>query len=235
MAGAAGKRKQTDPSELRTGIITALSVKGTSGERVAVYMDGARVFDVSAVVAQNAGLRKDEELTRERQVELLREDEPYRAREAALGLLGRRDLPSAELASRLRDRGISEEQAEATVAWLSELGYVDDGRYAAAYMSAKINAGWGRRRIASELYQKGIDRATVDESWRACAEEGQDADVCQQLIDLVHKRFGRQLISDPDGARRRISGFLARRGHDWDTIAEVLSVLKQGDESSIGE
>lgn len=232
MTGAE-KREQKEPSELRTGTITALSIKGASGERVAVYVDGERVFDVSAVVADTAGLRKDEVLTRDQQAELLREDEPYRARAAALDMLGRRDLPSAEVASKLRDRGISKEHAQRTVAWLGELGYVDDGRYAAAYMAAKTRSGWGRRRIASELYRKGIDRRVVDDAWQSYTQEGLGGDVSQQLVDLVKKRFGKQLISDPDGARRRICGFLARRGHDWDTISRVLGVLTQSDESSI--
>ncbi len=220
-------RGRARPVELHDGIITALSAVGGSAERVAVYVDGRRAFDVSTIVAQSAALRTDEFLTQERQTELLRDDEPYRAREMSLRMLASRDLACAEVVEKLLGRGISEQEASAAVHWLQERGYVDDAQYAAAYVSAKAAAGWGRQRVVSELSRKGLDRSVVDDAWQNQVERDQEGDKAERLAQLVRRRFGGQLASDPQGAKRRVSGFLARRGHDWQTIAVVMDALER--------
>ena len=42
------------------------------------------------------------------------------------------------------------------------------------------------------------------------------------MLALVRRRFGRQFAVDPDGAERRLAGFLVRRGYDWETIGRVV-------------
>ena len=46
------------------------------------------------------------------------------------------------------------------------------------------------------------------------------------LAAEIDRRFGAQLRSDVATGRRRAGGFLARRGHDWDTINEVLRLVE---------
>jgi SOS response regulatory protein OraA/RecX len=57
-------------------------------------------------------------------------------------------------------------------------------------------------------------------------------DAVEQVLPLVTRRFAGQLISEPEDARRRISGYLARRGHDWETIAAVLRALQPGEDAA---
>jgi regulatory protein len=214
-------------------MITGLVTKGAGGERIAVYLDGRHAFDVSAAIASQAELHKDEFLSDEQQVALLQRDEPYRARESALSMLARRDLCSGEVASRLLARGISESVVADTTTWLQERGYVDDLRFAADYAADRTKAGWGRRRIAAELLRKGLAREIVTgEALDGLLGERGAADGVGQIVTLVRRRFAGQLHSDPEGARRRINGYLARRGHDWETISSVLRALKQGDDSA---
>jgi regulatory protein len=235
MAMGAGRRRDK-PLELRTGAITALSSKGASGERVAVYVEGQYAFDLSATVVVGAGLHKDKELTEERQRELLQEDEPNRAREAAFAMLTRREMSARELTGKLSTQGISETAASTTVEWLSANGYVDDRRFAAMFAADRLKAGWGRQRIVSELMRKGIDRDTLTgDGWAELLEARGVTDSTEQVVALVRRRFASQLDSDPVGAKNRISGFLSRRGHDWDTISAVLKALKQGADTVDGD
>jgi regulatory protein len=195
---------------------------------VAVYLDGRHALDLSAMVASDARLHKDDVLTEERQRALLKEDEPYRAREAALRMLGRREMSGRELANKLSGAGFSEGAAAQTVEWTRERGYVDDRRFAAAYAADRLKAGWGRQRIMSELVRKGIDRGELSgEAWNELLRTRGAADDIEQLVGLVRRRFGGQLRADPESAGRRINGFLARRGHDWDTVAAVLKAVKE--------
>ena len=43
---------------------------------------------------------------------------------------------------------------------------------------------------------------------------------------LVRRRFGAQFATDADAAERRLTGYLARRGYDWETIARVSRELR---------
>lgn len=231
----AGHRKGAGATqaEPQSGVISSLVAKGTGGERVSVYLDGRRMFDLSAAVVVEADLRKDEFLTEERIAALLQQDEPNRAREAALRFLARRELPKRELGKKLSSYGVSEEVVASTLAWLEGLGYVDDRRFAGAYAAEKLKAGWGRQRVVSELVGKGVDRDLLkDEAWAELLNSRGIVEDLGQLISQVRRRFGGQLVTDPAGAKRRISGYLARRGHDWQTIGSVLrTVLASEDQS----
>ena len=221
-------RRPTEPAIFHDGGVTALVLRRGRAERVAVHLDGLRAFDLSSLVADGAGLRAGEPLTAERQQELLHQDAPYRARERALRLLGLRDRSRREIGMRLRQAGFEPGVIDETVEWLAGLGYLDDRRFAGAYAAEKQRSGWGSRRIRAELAAKGVERSVVDEAVAAREDAGSGAseEADTALEDVVRRRFGGQFAADPEGAERRLAGFLARRGYDWDTIGRMTRVLR---------
>ena len=219
--------RRTEPVVLQDGVISALVARRGQAERVAVHLDGHRAFDLSSVVVDRAGLRAGDPLIAERQRELLDQDAPYRARERALRLLGLRDRSRREIEMRLRQAGFEPPAVAETVEWLTGLGYLDDRRFAGAYVAEKQRGGWGPRRIRAELAAKGVERPVVDEALAAREENGTtggDGDAV--LEQTVRKRFGGQFATDPEAAERRLAGFLARRGYDWDTIGRMIRMLR---------
>jgi SOS response regulatory protein OraA/RecX len=232
-------RSRKEAPVLRDGVVTSLVPGRNRGERVVVYLDERRAFDLALTVADGAGLRAGVDLSAERQQALIEQDAPYRARERAVSLLGLRDRSRRELETRLRQAGFEPEVIARSVEWLLSLGYLDDRRFARAYATEKGRTGWGPRRIRSELAAKGVERSIVDEvlgeGETAGAEDahsgrgGGAAGVGQAdgaLEQTVRKRFGREFASDPRGAERRLAGFLARRGYDWETIGRMSRLLK---------
>jgi regulatory protein len=190
-----------------------------------VYLDGSRAFDVSTVVADEAGLRHGMYLDETAQEALVRADAPYRAREKALALLAVRDRCKGEIEARLRLAGFADPDIAAAARWLQGLGYVDDRRFAAAYSTARARSGWGVRRVRMELLQKGVARDVVDE---VLGSEEDDTDTGRTAaVDLARRRFAGQLACDPEGAKRKLGGFLARRGYDWDEIGMIIAALEQ--------
>lgn len=222
------RRKTTEAAVFQDGVITALVARRGQAERVAVHLDGRRAFDLASAVADRAGLRAGTLLDAERQQELLAEDAPYRARERALRLLGLRDRSRREIAGRLRLAGFGPAVVGETVEWLADLGYLDDRRFAAAYVAEKQRSGWGARRIRAELAAKGVERSVVDEVLAALEQTGSAAsgEGDSVLENTVRKRFGGQFAADPQAAERRLAGFLARRGYDWDAIGRMARMLR---------
>ncbi|MFH0915589.1 MAG: regulatory protein RecX [bacterium] len=208
-------------------MITGLKVRKGRSDRIAVHLDGAFALELATVLVDQAGLRTGELLTTAAQGRLLEQDAPHRARSRALRLLAARDRSRGEVESRLRKSGFDPEVIADTVTWLEGLGYLDDGRFAATYAAERLRAGWGERRVRAELRRKGVDRILVERSLEAegvnaqAASEGADA-----LLAAVRRRFGAQFATDPDAAERRLSGFLVRRGYDWEMIGRVARALR---------
>ena len=191
-----------------------------------VWIDGRRAFDISAEVAEEAGLRREHVLTESEVHELLRADEPFRARALALKMLARRDVLGSEVVAKLCNSGFSEARSAAVLMWLEDQGYVDDARYAATFISQRTKCGWGKRRVLGELNRMGLDPQIAREAWERWSSGRDERADSEELLALVERRFGAKMRSEPEVARKRISGFLARRGHDWEVVAEVVKAVE---------
>jgi regulatory protein len=129
--------------------------------------------------------------------------------------------------TRLRQQGFGSKVITDTSAWLEHLGYLNDERFAQHYAAEKVRAGWGPRRIEAELRQKGIDRSTIKQVLEGGEDKAQVAiEGYETLMALVRRRFGAQFASDADTADRRLAGYLARRGYDWETISRISREMR---------
>ena len=203
-------------------MIASLNVRPRRTDRTVVALDDGSAFELASVLVERAGLSTGALLTEDARERLLGEDEPHRARSRALHLLALKDR------SRRKWRHDSETSASAkrpsreTSRLARSLGYLDDRRFAERYAAEKLRAGWGPRRIVADFCQRGR-AALVEEVLDAADREGPNVEALVEgsealMLALVRRRFGKQFAADPEAAERRMAGFLARRGHDWDTI-----------------
>jgi regulatory protein len=193
-----------------------------------VYVDDVGVLEIATVVADEARLHAGMLLTPENMCALEMQDEPYRARSRAIALLTTRDRTGREVELRLVRLGFAPETVLSTVEWLQERDYVNDRRFGEYYAAEKLRTGWAGRRVSAELLQRGLDRGLVDEIMAA----QRDNDVAagerdESLLAFLSRRFGPQFVTDPGGAERRMTGFLARRGYDWDTVGRMVRLLRE--------
>lgn len=221
---------------LSGGTVTALVGKRGATDRLVVYLDGVRAFDVAVLVADTCRLRTGDRLTAQDVEQLLEKDAPYRAKETALKLVSARDRSRHEIEVRLADAGYSPEAVTAAVTWLQDLGYLDDLKFASHYAAEKLRNGWGERRIAAELTRLGVDREVVRQALDEAASDASAAGGvlgADRVLEVARRRFGRAFADDPQAAARRLAAFLARRGFEWDRIGEITRVLQQ--EAGVGE
>ncbi|MDO4749955.1 MAG: regulatory protein RecX, partial [Eubacteriales bacterium] len=79
-------------------------------------------------------------------------------------MLDKRDYACLELLEKLVEKGESREDAEAAVERLTELGFLNDRRYAGLVARHYAAKGCGRKRIESELFRRRVPRELWDEA-----------------------------------------------------------------------
>lgn len=116
----------------------------------------------------------------------------------------------------LKGRGCEAEQIEAAVARLTELGTLDDERFARLYAADQRElSGWGAERIREALAARGLDPATIE----ATIGPSSPADEVERAAAALERR-GEALAGD--AARNRALGFLTRRGYDYEVAYEAI-------------
>lgn len=136
--------------------------------------------------------------------------------EAALAWLRHKERATAEVVAWLAGRGYASEEIEAQIARLTEIGELDDERFACRYAEDKRELrGWGPERIRESLASRGVASAHVETALEA---DSHDAQV-QRASDLLARR-GRPL--DVDGDRGRALAYLTRRGYEYEVAYEAV-------------
>jgi regulatory protein len=111
---------------------------------------------------------------------------------------------------------------------LRELGMIDDAAFAGTVVRDRVRLRpSGARRLASELRAKGVDEEVARDAIRDTFEgEGTDE---RELALRAAEKWRTRPGEERDRARRRLQGFLARRGFGGETIREVIDeVLPAG-------
>jgi SOS response regulatory protein OraA/RecX len=149
---------------------------------------------------------------------LARELRQEQALATAVRSLRARPLSERRLRERLQDRGVRADAEEATVATLSEAGFVDDERLARGRAAALAERGWGDLAIKARLLAEGLPESAVA---AAVAE-----------LELEAVRAGR--LTTAAGSRRKAWTLLQRRGFAAETIEAVLGGLDETDADGLG-
>jgi regulatory protein len=91
--------------------------------------------------------------------------ECYRAERAALRLVARAEQTCAGLKHKLEQRGHGADQANAAISYLTELGILDDRRFAERWIRSRLYRGADSPlRLINGLCRRGIDRNTAREA-----------------------------------------------------------------------
>jgi len=134
----------------------------------------------------------------------------------ALRMLGKRSFSEQEMQKRLVEKGESSENAEETVRWLVELGYINDFDYATLIVRHYSGKGYGVTRIKDELYKRGIPRDFWDEKLA----ELDDSELNDTALGFLQKKL-RGSIDKND--IRRASDALVRRGYSYNDAKTAVN------------
>ena len=146
-----------------------------------------------------------------------------RAIELAFRHLGKRDRTEAELRRHLAAKDVGEAEADAAIAEVARMGYLDDARYARTFAEDRRNLdGWGIERIERRLLALGVDREHVAAALGA--REG--ADELEAALELLRRRF-REAAPAGERERERALGMLVRKGYELDLAYDAVCAFER--------
>lgn len=197
--------------------ITALEAQAKNQRRVNVYLDGAFALGLADTVA--ASLRVGQRLSAEQCDALRRRDAVERAHERALRFLSYRPRSVDEVARYLAGKQVPEEAVAETISRLERAGLLDDRAFARFWVeNREAFRPRGLAALRHELRRKGVAQAAIEE---AIAEVDESAGAYR--VAEAHAR--RLAHVDRQTFRRRLGGYLGRRGYSYATIRETVERL----------
>lgn len=137
-------------------------------------------------------------------------------------LCSRSEHCTAEIAKKLYSWGIGPTDSEKIIAFLCRDRYIDDERFAHAFVRDKFYFNhWGRLKIRAALAAKRIDRPTADS---AMDEEITETDYEASLLTLL-KAKARSIKASPDDydSLSKLIRFAVARGYE---SARVITLVK---------
>jgi len=139
----------------------------------------------------------------------------------ALRLLAGRDYTRAALTRKLEQRGYATELIDAVVARLAAENFLNDRRYAVRLIDqSRENGRYVGYRLRQELQRRGVPATLLDELLAEHIDADEETALARQLVARRYARFD-PALSD-EGERRRVAGFLQRRGFRLTTIWSLL-------------
>ncbi len=143
----------------------------------------------------------------------------------ALNLIAARARAATELRRALVRRGEAPDLVDMAITRLAEQGVLDDAAFAQSFTRFKVlGAGHSRRRVQAELARKGVARDVTDAAIATVFEH--EAVDQREIVENAARKKLRSLASlEPQLRRRRLYGFLARRGYDGDDIRRAMEAV----------
>ena len=194
--------------------ITALKLQKRNKNRVNVYLDGDYAFGLSRIVA--AWLHTGQELSEEKIAELKSKDDVEIALQRAMNFLSYRARSEQEVRQNLKKHEHADPVIEEILDRLRRGGLVDDQNFAEIWVENRSEfRPRGSQMLRGELRQKGIQDQVI-------------ADVLGQIdesalaLKAARKKARRFQSLEWQDFRKKMNGFLARRGFHYGVISEVL-------------
>ncbi len=199
--------------------ITELQTQKRNPNRVNVYLDGEFAFGLARIVA--AWLQVGQELTQEKIARLQEEDAAEVALQRAIRFMSYRPRSEKEVVDNLRKHETPEIAIDAIIERLTGNGMINDRNFASLWIENRSEfRPRGSFALRSELRQKGIADQIIDE-----ALAGLDED--RLALAAGRKKAPKIKAGDEHEFKRKMYGFLSRRGFSYETISEVVKTIWQ--------
>ena len=124
-----------------------------------------------------------------------------------------------DVTEKLKTFDISPKDKEEILNYLIDNRFVNDERFAKAFVRGKINqSGWGLNKIRFHLIQKGIAKEIIDEALQEADEEMYR----QRLLEVLKSKAKTVKAANDFEKKRKLAAFAMQRGFEASLVWEVL-------------
>ena len=189
-----------------------------------IYLDTEEIMDISPLIRQKYDLKVNDSIER------FYDEISYEASlEKGIFLISLKDRTKKEIRLKLEEKFRNKSAILQAIEKLEELGYLNDLNYAISYIESKT---YGKNRISYNLFQKGIDRSTVEKAYLILYEEKEENidDVkLEKLIDKNSRKINSSNSRDEKKLKeeQKLIQYLARQGFSLDKIFKKLKEYKE--------
>lgn len=197
-----------------------MELQKRNSKRVSIYIDEDFAFGVDMEVAYTCDLKEGKEIDSKFVESVIKKEEQFRANNYALSLLSFRARSEKEIRDRMLQKGYESSVIEKTIRYLKEQRYVNDREFTEAFIKDKTELShYGRNRIKTELFKKGISKELVDE----LIEENIQSDMEYKTVkELAESKIKSYQKDKKDAQYRKLSGYLLRKGYSYDVVSRVV-------------
>ncbi|MEG1312237.1 MAG: recombination regulator RecX [Romboutsia sp.] len=207
-------------------IITKIETQKKNEDRVNIYVDGEFFIAIFAELVYTFNLKKNLEIDEEKLKNILKDEMYIKGKNKALNILAKADQSEKKIREKLYT-DFEEDTIDNIIEFLKRNNFINDEVLAQKIVNTNVNLNkCGKNRIKQNLYNKGIDKQSIDE---AISEIDEDAEF-ENAMYLAEKRYNRVKSEDKRKIYQKISQHLAYKGFNYDIIKRVLNKLLNGDE-----
>jgi regulatory protein len=195
--------------------ITDIKQQVRRSDRYSIYIDGKFSFALSEAGLLKAGLYIGQEFNKEQVDELKQTAQSDKAYYQSLNYVMIRPRSEWELQQYLKRKDYSPALIEETLNTLSNNGYVDDAKFAKAWVdNRRLLRPTSKRRLISELRAKRVPSDAID---KALAED--ETDELAVLRELIAKKRTQTRYRD----KLKLMQYLSRQGYNYGDIKAALN------------
>lgn len=151
-----------------------------------------------------------------------RERKPKSAQQALQSLMrlcARSEKSSGDALRLMQQWQVPHTERQGILERLVKERFIDDGRYAEAYVREKSRlSGWGARKIAMQLRQKGVSQAIIDDALRQL-----DRNVeLPRLVDKLRRKIRTTKYTSDYELRGKLMRYALSLGFDYDIVQRAV-------------
>ena len=147
---------------------------------------------------------------------------PEQALAALMRLCARAEKSQEDARRLMRGWGLAERDAEGVLAKLVRYCFIDDARYAGAFVREKLRlSGWGEYKIRTALQRKRIDRALIDAALAEADRPAMGERLCRQL----ERKARTAKYSTQYELKTKLIRYGLSLGYDYEAVMDAASAM----------
>jgi len=196
--------------------VTGIIRKKGREKQVQIFLDGQYACTLLAELILKEGIKTGQELSVSQVDALSGKDRRQRCLNAAVRYLGYRPRSVAEIKERLHRHGYDTENVEMALSTLEKQGLADDAAFARFWIDNREAFSPRSRRLAAlELRRKGLSKGVIEQ---VTGEINESESAYRAALGKARRLSSADYVD----FRRRLGGYLGRRGFGYDIIKETV-------------